>query len=530
MRKKRLAIIGCGSSGLICLKYASDELPDWEICCFEKSSDITGCWGRPPDGFVSTSTRYTTQFACFQKYDTTVLRSADHDDSSKQYPDFFNDGEYGRYLSDFADTFGLRLHIQLNSNVSDVHQTENGGWQLTVSHKSQNRSEQFSAVVFCTGLVNRIRPLNSTIATLRTIDSEQPVTDQRIVVIGGGESGVDMAHRLSVPEFNNEVFLSLRSGVRVSPRYHPIRAVPSDFLRNRLLLSFHRDIRNLLGERFVRFRIAFRELLERLFPSADPKPTGESSDAMKRRRYWDMKLTRAARDQLFNVYHNKSDDFLDDVGSNRITIVGPAADSNGRCYHGFDGTEAIDVSPDLIVPSIGYQSGLETITGGKARLVDFFVGCLHIEWHNAFAVGFTRPIIGNIPSTSEMQARYVCGMIAGKFTRPGDILEQHAQDRFGLQQRYPHLDTENVYPIEMFPYCDRLAEMMNCRPSMQRIGSVSRWIRMMLSPATTIHYSGGYLSDHNDSKEHIHLPWLFTAIMLTLKPIDWVYRVCRHVA
>jgi cation diffusion facilitator CzcD-associated flavoprotein CzcO len=71
---KRLAIIGCGSSGLITLKYALDELRDWEITAYEASSNITGCWGNPPTGFVSTSTKYTTQFACYPLYDANVRR------------------------------------------------------------------------------------------------------------------------------------------------------------------------------------------------------------------------------------------------------------------------------------------------------------------------------------------------------------------------------------------------------------------------------------------------------------------------
>ena len=72
MNPKRLAIIGCGSSGLITLKLAIDSLPDWEIRCFEKSGSIVGCWGKPHPSFVSTSTKFTTQFACHAQHDATV--------------------------------------------------------------------------------------------------------------------------------------------------------------------------------------------------------------------------------------------------------------------------------------------------------------------------------------------------------------------------------------------------------------------------------------------------------------------------
>ena len=95
--RRRLAIVGCGSSGLITLKYACDLLPDWEIQCFEASGEITGCWGDPYPGFVSTSTKFTTQFACFPKY------SANTSSAPKcEKNEFFQGDEYGQYLSEFA--------------------------------------------------------------------------------------------------------------------------------------------------------------------------------------------------------------------------------------------------------------------------------------------------------------------------------------------------------------------------------------------------------------------------------------------
>ena len=114
------------------------------------------------------------------------------------------------------------------------------------------------------------------------------ICNETVVVVGGGKSAADVANYLAKPEHNNTVFLSLRSGIRVSPRYHPIRGVPSDFLRNRLLLSFDKGVRNWVGERFVTFRIRFDRLLARWFPhqraSANPDDRAQAL-----RREWDLK-------------------------------------------------------------------------------------------------------------------------------------------------------------------------------------------------------------------------------------------------
>lgn len=268
--QKRLAIIGGGSSGLITLKSALEALPDWEIVCFEKSDRIIGVWGNPFPGFLSTSTKYTTQFACFPVYEATT------DSNGKaSREEFFRDDEYGRYLEQFADAFQLRPHIRLRHSVREIRRSETGTtWQMTVCHDADDGRETietFDQVIVCTGLTAEPKRIDCgipclTVADLHGREGLAKFHNRRIVVMGGGESAVDYACRLARPELENQVYLSLRSGIRVSPRYHPIRGVPSDFLRNRLMLSIHEDLRNRIGQRFVEWRIKYQERFERIFP------------------------------------------------------------------------------------------------------------------------------------------------------------------------------------------------------------------------------------------------------------------------
>lgn len=528
-QKPRLAIIGGGSSGLITLKYAVDMLPDHEIVCFERTGDITGCWGRPPRGFVSTSSKYATQFACFQKYDAQVCRS-----QSNRYADFFQGDEYGDYLEAFAEEFCLHERIVRNCTVTSVERTREGTWRLSVLRNNQASTETFDWLVICTGLADEPKALPACpISTLRNLSEVSGIRNQRVVVIGGGESAVDVAQRLCEPEHGNDVYLSLRSGIRVSPRYHPIRGVPSDFLRTRLLLANHPDVRNVIGQAFVNFRIASADTLRRWFPSRlsaiDARLEQQSYEV---RKHWDQRLTRAAKDRLFNVYHNKSDDFLDAVAEGRLKIIGPNTDNTFRHFLRFQQDEPVDVAPDLIVPSIGYRSTFPELFDESANITlsQFFLGCLHSEYDNLAAVGFTRPIIGNIPSISEMQARYVCGVVAGQFPRPVDIAMEHQSDQQRLVAQFPGLDTQRVYPVEMFPYCDRLARRMECFPSIKKVGSIAGWWRMMRSPATTMHYFSDKLVETTNASTPIHTPWLITVLLILAKPIDWLYRGWVRVA
>ncbi|MGB0373236.1 MAG: NAD(P)-binding domain-containing protein [Opitutales bacterium] len=302
---KRLAIIGAGSSGLATLKYAIDELKGWDIVCYEKTDTHRGCWGDPYTGFVSTSTKYATQFACFQRFELS-----DRVDQKGQ-SDYFKGDEYGEYLDAFVREFGLAQNIRYRAYVESV-ENRGGSWSLMVVDADGSRAkEDFDAMIICTGLASRPRSIDSEIPSVRDLDELSEIQGKTVVVLGGGESAVEAADRLADESRSNRVYLSLRSGVRVSPRYHPIRGVPSDFLRNRLMLSISLKWRNAIGQKFVEARMRFPKLMAKLFPGRST----EELDLAEKRKAWDLRLTYAAKDRLFNIFHTKSDRFLDRVAT-----------------------------------------------------------------------------------------------------------------------------------------------------------------------------------------------------------------------
>ncbi|TWT36928.1 putative FAD-containing monooxygenase MymA [Posidoniimonas corsicana] len=523
---RRLAIIGAGSSGLISLKHAIDALPNWEVRCFEESDRVTGAWGRPYDGFVSTSTKYTTQFSCYPRYDATV-----RPDGGASRGEFFRDGEYGEYLQDFADHFDLRRHISHGCRVTAVRRPAGGhGWDVTfhVRDIAQSASEQFDAVIICTGLVAEPRPLGdqATLADLRRLCSTAglaEITGKTVVVIGGGEMAADFANRLAQPAAGNRVYLSLRSGIRVSPRYHPIRGVPSDFLRNRLMLSIHPDIRNWIGQRFVAARIRHQGWFEWLFPSSSKTQNDAGGDVFEQRKRWGRRLNRHARHGLFDMFHNKSDDFLTAVAEGRLQVVGPPTDATLTRYEGFDGDAPQQITPDVVVPAVGFRSRLGELLGDQTNVSDFYLGCCHAEHDDLFLVGFARPVIGNIPSISEVQARLVTRLIAGQTPRPDGVGRLNAADAAARRERYGGVDTRLIYPVEMFPYCDQLAALMQAGPRPRTLRD--RWTQLT-APATTLDYD---FPDDNRLDAGLprpprYLPLPLIMLLFALKPVDWLYR------
>ncbi len=522
MKSKRLAIVGAGSSGLVTLKHAIDGLPGWDITCFEKSSRTIGVWGNPYSGFVSTSTKYTTQFSCFRKWDS---RADPARRASKG--EFFHDDEYGRYLEEFVRHFDLAPYIRLNTSVSRAEKIADG-WCLSIQDGSSHQ-ETFDRLIICTGLTATAKTLDSDIHCLRSFDD--PVENKTVVVFGGGESAADVAHRLARPALGNTVYLSLKNGIRVSPRYHPIRGVPSDFLRNRLLLSIPQNLRNAIGQKFVEARIRHQERFERWFKSDAPPPAMPSSTTEKRK-HWDEKLTARAKDELFNTFHTKSDDFLDDVAEDRIRIIGPPVDDGYRRYFDFDGSYHLDLEPDALCPMIGYVPSFAPMFDNTIQVCDFHLGCLHIVHDDLFLIGHARPIIGNIPTISEMQARFVVSAIAGKTPRPAGIAALHTAERHRMDRDFPNLNTTSIHPVEMFPYCDHLARMMGTYPTLRKTGSLKRWLKIQLSPASTNHYLDNDFNPEETDALIIHTPFILTLLLVLIKalemPLQWVIRSGRR--
>lgn len=529
---KRIAIIGAGSSGLIALKSILDELPESDITVFEKTDSIVGCWGEPYQGFISTSTKFTTQFACYPVYDANV-----HGSAQTGFSDFFLENEYGEYLRSFANEFNLYSHIKLLHQVESFRWCEDSKtWHLSVRNladrSNQMSQHEFDALVLCTGLAAQAKSVDLEIPSisysqLRSKNGIDSIRDSKVVVMGGGESAVDHACRLARADLNNKVFLSLYTGIRVSPRYHPIRGVPSDFLRNRLMLSSHQRLRNLIGQKFVESRIRYAHLFRKVFPSRtiDAKSSDQSREEY--RKAWDMRLTKAAKDDLFNMFHNKSEKFLDYVAEGRIKIVGAPVDRSGRVFHEFQSEQHVEVNANYVVPSIGFRSTIGELSGGAVGVEDFYLGCQSVKHPNLFLVGFARPIIGNIPSISEVQARYIACVMSGKtHSKLQSITAQHAHDRDVMRSEFSQLNLNATYPVEMIPYCDRVARLMNRYPSIRQLGSVSAWLRMRLAPATTMHY----FLDNPRTKAamqdiKIYMPWLLIGLLLMIKPIDWIYRL-----
>ena len=213
-------VIGAGVSGLTAIK----SLGDWDVphTCFEASDDIGGNWYfQNPNGRSS------------------AYRSL-HIDTSKnaisfqdfpmdgRYPDFPHHSEIKQFLTEYADRFSLRDRIRFRTRVERAERIEGGGWRITTSGPDGDAEHSFDALLVCNG--HHWDPSfpefpghfdGPTIHSHHYIDPADPLDlmDKRVLVVGIGNSAVDITSELSRKGVANAVFISTRSGAWVVPKY-----------------------------------------------------------------------------------------------------------------------------------------------------------------------------------------------------------------------------------------------------------------------------------------------------------------------
>ena len=210
-------VIGAGVSGLTALK----ALGDWGIphTCFEASDGIGGNWYfQNPNGRSS---------AYRSLHIDTSKNAISFEDfpMDERYPDFPHHTEINQFLHEYADRFGLRERIRFNTAVERAERLEHGGWRITAS---DGEDHLFDALLVCNG--HHWDPSypefaghfdGPTLHSHHYIDPTDPLdlTGRRVLVVGIGNSAVDITSELSRKGVAEQVFISTRSGAWVVPKY-----------------------------------------------------------------------------------------------------------------------------------------------------------------------------------------------------------------------------------------------------------------------------------------------------------------------
>jgi cation diffusion facilitator CzcD-associated flavoprotein CzcO len=212
-----VCVIGAGVSGLTACKALSDfGVP---YTCFEASDDIGGNWYfQNPNGV---SSAYRSLHIDISKPSISFRDFP----MSDRYPDYPHHTHIFEWLSDYADAFALRDQIRFNTRVERAERGLGGGWLITLADGEEQR---FDTLLVCNG--HHWDPRypdfpgsfdGPQIHSHNYVDPTDPLDlrDKRVLVVGIGNSAVDIVSELGRKTVSDTVFLSTRSGAYVLPKY-----------------------------------------------------------------------------------------------------------------------------------------------------------------------------------------------------------------------------------------------------------------------------------------------------------------------
>jgi len=483
---KRVAVIGAGPSGLATVKELLDE--GHAPTCFERAPGLGGVFRfGEQDGVVWESCRLTSSGLITAFSDFPV---------EAELAGHLRVGEYVEYLQRYAIRFALAPHLRFGTTVVAVTSDGAGGWIVRTRDVRGEAEERFDAVAVCSGLHQHPhRPsfpgLESFLGEIaHGAEYRRPaqVAGKRVLVVGAGESGADVAAEVSAHAA--ETVLSLRRGVAVLQRQ--MFGVPKDYQTSRLLNSPAHWIfqtrhpaddrkRRLYRALFLPF-VALDKLLQLTFrffweflPLLRARGLEEIRANLATRRE-SMRLLAESGGTLTEQFGTKTDDFVRAIALGRCRRAAAIARFEGRRVVFEDGGE---FEPDLVLLCTGFETRMPfldpAITAAPRYLHTF-----HPEIGASLGfIGFLRPAFGAIPPLAELQARWFALVLSGRAELPSRAAMASSIDEWthfrahvfrAVRGRLDHL-------VDHAPFCDELASRVGCKPTQAAVARESRRFR-----------------------------------------------------
>ncbi len=212
-------VIGAGPSGLSVGEQLVKIGADFVIA--EATNDVGGIWNLGSENspaydslhFISSSTM--SGFPGFSM--------------PTDYPDYPSALEIRNYLRAYAVHSGVREHVRFNTKVVGLTPAPDGGFTVksttTGAPGSSGRetTEHFAGVIVANGHLNVPQEVswpgqfNGAIVHSRSYQSRNTLAGKRVLVVGVGNSGCDIA--VDAAAVAAKTFISVRRGVWFAPKY-----------------------------------------------------------------------------------------------------------------------------------------------------------------------------------------------------------------------------------------------------------------------------------------------------------------------
>ena len=427
----KVCIIGAGSSGITAAKALKENGIDFD--CFEKGSNIGGNWRYNNDNGMSSAYR-----SLHINTNRVVMAYSDYP-MPADYPMFPHHSHIVQYFENYVNHFGIRPFIQFNTEVQDVQRNADGTYHV----KTNKGEDTYRAVLVCNG--HHWNPRypepafdgHFTGETLHAHHYREPeqIAKKDVLVVGIGNSGVDIACEAARQCTGNKVVISSRSGAYIIPNW--IWSMPFD---------------NLASPLTAKLPLALQRVLLK------------TSLWLARGNQEDFGVPQPKRPPLME-HPTLSQDLLNLSGRGLVKFKPNIKAFRGKTVVFEDGTEQ---DFGLIVYATGYKVTFPFLKDHTFRVEDsndfrLYKKVIHPDWPNLFFVALVQPL-GAIMPLAEVQSRWIAQILNGQSKLPdSETMRQDIEkDRQAMQKRYKS-SPRHTLQVDFHPYKESIERAMKGR-------------------------------------------------------------------
>ena len=424
----KFAIIGAGPAGLAAAKNFRQA--GLAVQIFEREDDVGGNWyfGRPASSVCHAthmiSSKRMSQFADFPM--------------PKEYPPYPRHDQALAYLRNYAQHFGLYDVTRFQTSVTRVERAAGDAerWQITLAN---GEVQEFAGVVIASG--HHHDPLwpelagefHGQIIHAKDYKNPEQIRGRRVLVIGGGNSGCDLA--VEAAAHGSAAFLSLRRGYHFLPKF--LFGGPLDAG----------------GELFQKWHVPVW-LQQRITAGLVKIAVGRPE------RYGLPKPMH----RLFETHPIVHSQLLYSVGHGHVQVRPAVASLQGDQVRFVDGREE---QIDIIICATGYKTtfpfldeSLLLTAEGSPRL---FLNAFHPLHDRLFVAGLIQPN-GAIWPLVDWQARLMAAFLLAQETAPAKAawfrqIKSRGPDDLGGGLHYDRSPRHRL-EVEFFAYRERLKKLL----------------------------------------------------------------------
>ncbi|XP_013400134.1 dimethylaniline monooxygenase [N-oxide-forming] 5 [Lingula anatina] len=451
--RKRVAIIGGGSSGLTAIKCCLDE--DLEPVCFERADQLGGLWYYKPEGKLDGES--TVMKSTIINTSKEMMSWSDFP-MPKEYPNFMHNTYVLKYFQLYAERFGLKKYIKFNHAIIKITPAKDfestGQWEVRYKNLKEDKeyTEIFDAALCCTGHhANKNEPkfpgheeFQGKILHSHDYRDQRGYEDKRAVVVGVGNSGNDVASELG--KVAEKVYFSTRRGFWVTFKSDK-KGFPWDINQLRRLPQFFLSFlpyswkctmaENAINERFDHETFGLK-----------PKH------------------------RIFSQHGTANDELPIRVLSGTVAIKPNVVGYTKTGVKFEDGT--VEDNIDLVVLATGYNFGFPYVDESVITVKDNKLDLYEYVWPliskpTIAFIGCVQPI-GALFPIAELQCRWATRVFKGLIKLPDkEVMEADmTAKRDAMAKRYVQSQRHTIQ-VDWVPYMDELATHVGCKPNLLKL-------------------------------------------------------------